>query len=38
MATDEFGYDKDLFPNLTVETFDCMICSQIVRNPKVITN
>jgi hypothetical protein len=29
-----FGYDKDRFPNLKGETFDCLICSCIVKNPK----
>jgi E3 ubiquitin-protein ligase NRDP1 len=34
MDTDEFGYDKDRFVNLVGESFDCLICSQVVRLPK----
>ena len=28
------GYDKDRFPNLTGDQFDCIICHMVVVNPK----
>lgn len=33
----EFGFDKERFPDLTGENFDCIICSEVVRNPKECT-
>jgi len=38
MESEEFGYDKDRFVNLTGESFDCLICSQVVRFPKECTS
>jgi len=29
-----FGYDKSRFPNLAGESFDCIICSCVAREPK----
>lgn len=31
---DNFGYDKDRFPNLQGEMFDCIICSCVVKAAK----
>jgi hypothetical protein len=33
----EFGFDKNRFPKLADESFDCVICSEVVRNPKECT-
>lgn len=30
----DFGYDKDRFPNLNSDMFDCPICTNVVRKPK----
>jgi hypothetical protein len=30
----DIGYDHDRFVNLTTDTFDCMICSMVSREPK----
>jgi len=38
MESDDFGYDKDRFVNLSGESFDCLICSQVVRCPKECTS
>lgn len=35
--TQEFGYDKGRFPKLADESFDCIICSEVVRVPKECT-
>jgi hypothetical protein len=35
MAT--YGYDKDRFPNLSGDMFDCPICTNVVINPKECT-
>ena len=32
-----FGFDKDRFPNLTSDMFDCPICTNVVRQPKECT-
>ena len=29
-----YGYDKDRFPHLKGENFDCLICSCVARDPK----
>lgn len=29
----QYGYDKERFVNLTVDEFDCIICSEIAKNP-----
>lgn len=33
----EFGFDKERFPKLSDESFDCVICSEVVKNPKECT-
>ena len=30
----QYGYDKDRFPNLTEDMFDCPICTNVVLAPK----
>jgi hypothetical protein len=30
----DYGYDKDRFPNLAGDMFDCPICTNVVINPK----
>lgn len=30
----ESGYPKERFPNLQGEIFDCLICLEVVNNPK----
>jgi len=37
MDTQEFGFDKSRFPKLSDESFDCVICSEVVRTPKECT-
>ena len=33
----EYGLDKDRFPNLSGDMFDCPICTNVVVNPKECT-
>jgi hypothetical protein len=33
----EYGYDKERFPNLTGDMFDCPICTNVAVNPKECT-
>lgn len=32
------GYDKERFPNLQGEIFDCLICQCVVKDPKECSN
>jgi len=38
MSGADFGYDKERFPNLNGESFDCIICACVVKNPRECTN
>ena len=33
----DYGYDKERFPNLGGDMFDCPICTNVVRAPKECT-
>ena len=33
----EYGYDDDRFVNLTGDSFNCIICTCVARNPKECT-
>jgi len=37
-GSDNSGFDKERFPHLTGEAFDCVICAQVVKNPKECTS
>lgn len=28
-----YGYERDRFPNLPSDSFECIICSEVVRDP-----